>query len=260
MNLINILAEVSQTGKQRHIPYRDFRLTFLLRESLGGNAKLAMICAVSPVQSTLRFAQHAKAIKNKAVVNKVMQDDVNYLHEVIQQLRDELHRVKANGQNLTHTNGGCSAGWACRSLNILKLSLHHPMTLPHIDDDGDEEMEIDEDTVEKSVTILSANSHVRDSSVQPSLEKKTLGSSVSGLPDTGSLSNSVRHGSSCPIFDPLVGFSREILGEDMPDESGNGSVNCVFPSCLSIVRTDVSPVLKSPTLSVHPELTIAGKA
>lgn len=49
-NLINILAEVSQSGKQRHIPYRDSRLTFLLQESLGGNAKLVMICAVSPAQ------------------------------------------------------------------------------------------------------------------------------------------------------------------------------------------------------------------
>ncbi|KAI7997099.1 Serine/threonine-protein kinase Nek2 [Camellia lanceoleosa] len=41
---------VSQSGKQRHIPYRDSRLTFLLQESLGGNAKLSMVCAISPVQ------------------------------------------------------------------------------------------------------------------------------------------------------------------------------------------------------------------
>ncbi|CAL1366603.1 unnamed protein product [Linum trigynum] len=107
-NLINILAEVSQTGKQRHIPYRDSKLTFLLQESLGGNAKLAMVCAVSPAQScksetfsTLRFAQRAKAIKNKAVVNEEMEDDVNNLREVIRQLRDELHRVKANNTNQT---------------------------------------------------------------------------------------------------------------------------------------------------------------
>jgi hypothetical protein len=37
--------------------------------------------------STLRFAQRAKAIKNKAVVNEVMQDDVNHLREVIRELR-----------------------------------------------------------------------------------------------------------------------------------------------------------------------------
>lgn len=37
--------------------------------------------------STLRFAQRAKAIKNKAVVNEVTQDDVNVLREVIRQLK-----------------------------------------------------------------------------------------------------------------------------------------------------------------------------
>ncbi|KAM5569738.1 kinesin-like protein KIN-12B [Rosa sericea] len=155
-NLINILAEISQTGKQRHIPYRDSRLTFLLQESLGGNAKLAMVCAVSPTQScksetfsTLRFAQRAKAIKNKAVVNEVMQDDVNHLREVIRQLRDELQRIKANGKNAVDANGGHSAAWFRQSLNILKASLNRPMMSSHIDDDGDEEMEIDEEAVER---------------------------------------------------------------------------------------------------------------
>ncbi|CAN0898612.1 Kinesin-like protein KIN-12A [Linum grandiflorum] len=148
-NLINILAEVSQTGKQRHIPYRDSKLTFLLQESLGGNAKLAMVCAISPAQScksetfsTLRFAQRAKAIKNKAVVNEEMEDDVNHLREVIQQLRDELHRVKANKTNPT--------GWdPHKSLNILKSLMHPHSLLTKLDEDGDEEMEIDEEAVEK---------------------------------------------------------------------------------------------------------------
>ncbi|KAK9138520.1 hypothetical protein Sjap_009114 [Stephania japonica] len=154
-NLINILAEVSQTGKHRHIPYRDSRLTFLLQESLGGNARLAMICAISPASScksetfsTLRFAQRAKAIKNKAVVNEVTQDDVNHLREIIRQLKDELIRMKANG-NSTDASGAYSTSWnARRSLNLLK-SLNRPMTLPHIEDDSDEEMEIDEEAVEK---------------------------------------------------------------------------------------------------------------
>ncbi|CAN4104576.1 unnamed protein product [Withania somnifera] len=145
-NLINILAEVSQTGKQRHIPYRDSKLTFLLQESLGGNAKLGMICAVSPSQScksetlsTLRFAQRAKAIKNKAIINEEMQDDVNVLKEVIRQLREELLRMKANGYQADQ------AGWSVRrSLNLLKFNLNHPTNLP-ADDDGDTEMEIVEE-------------------------------------------------------------------------------------------------------------------
>lgn len=37
--------------------------------------------------STLRFAQRAKAIKNKAVVNEITQDDVNVLREQIRQLK-----------------------------------------------------------------------------------------------------------------------------------------------------------------------------
>ncbi|XP_019431563.1 PREDICTED: kinesin-like protein KIN-12B [Lupinus angustifolius] len=160
-NLINILAEVSQTGKQRHIPYRDSRLTFLLQESLGGNAKLAMVCAISPAQScrsetfsTLRFAQRAKAIKNKAVVNETIHNDVNHLREVIRQLRDELHQVKANGYNPSNGNGGHSAAWIQRSLNLLQSSLNRPSTLPRVDDDGDEEMEIDEEGVEGHAVVF----------------------------------------------------------------------------------------------------------
>ncbi|ESQ56240.1 hypothetical protein EUTSA_v10024229mg [Eutrema salsugineum] len=157
-NLINILAEISQTGKPRHIPYRDSKLTFLLQESLGGNAKLAMVCAISPslsskseTFSTLRFAQRAKAIRNKAVVNEVMQDDVNFLRGVIRQLKDELQRMKDDGNNPSNPNVAYSSAWnARRSLSILRsFGLGHPRTLPHEDDDGDIEMEIDEAAVER---------------------------------------------------------------------------------------------------------------
>ncbi|XP_008809653.1 kinesin-like protein KIN-12B [Phoenix dactylifera] len=155
-NLINILAEVSQSGKQRHIPYRDSRLTFLLQESLGGNAKLAILCAISPSQScksetlsTLRFAQRAKVITNKAVVNEITQDDVNVLREQIRQLKDELLRMKTHGTQ-SESSGSYSTGWnARRSLNLLRMSLNRPRALPVIKDDSDEEMEIDENDVEK---------------------------------------------------------------------------------------------------------------
>ncbi|PKA47415.1 Kinesin-like protein KIN12B [Apostasia shenzhenica] len=148
-NLINILAEVSQSGKQRHIPYRDSRLTFLLQESLGGNAKLAMICAISPSQSTLRFAQQAKAIKNKAVVNETTEDDVIVLREQIRQLKDELVRMKSYGKS-RESNRSSTCWNVQRSLSLLKLSLCRPRAMPETEDDSDEEMEIVEEGSEKA--------------------------------------------------------------------------------------------------------------
>ena len=60
-----------------HIPYRDSKLTRLLQDSLGGNAKTVMIAAVSPADwsheetlSTLRYAQRARNIRNQPRVNE----------------------------------------------------------------------------------------------------------------------------------------------------------------------------------------------
>ena len=65
-------------GAARHIPYRDSKLTRLLQDALGGNARTVLIVCVSPTRinlaesmSTLRFGERAKRIKNKATVNKI---------------------------------------------------------------------------------------------------------------------------------------------------------------------------------------------
>ena len=61
-NVINSLGDVSE-GRNRHIPYRDSKLTFILRDSLGGNSKTVIIANISPSHlnvnetlSTLKFA------------------------------------------------------------------------------------------------------------------------------------------------------------------------------------------------------------
>ncbi|CAJ2677536.1 unnamed protein product [Trifolium pratense] len=220
-NLINILAEVSQTGKQRHIPYRDSKLTFLLQESLGGNAKLTLLCAISPAQScrsetfsTLRFAQRVKAIKNKAVVNEVMHDDVNQLREVIRELKDELHRVKTNGYNPSDGSGGHSAALIRRSLILMQPRLHYPLSLPHIDEDGDEEMEIDEEGVEDHARILHNSS------------KDSAGFS----------------GTNGYIGDP------------------SDTMNCNNQASLGVVKCNTDSILKSPNPSVSPTISSSRKS
>nr|XP_019586448.1 PREDICTED: kinesin-like protein KIF28P [Rhinolophus sinicus] len=75
-NVISALADAAVGKKVLHIPYRDSVLTKLLQSALGGNSRTALIAAISPADicyeetlSTLRYAERAKKIRNKAVVN-----------------------------------------------------------------------------------------------------------------------------------------------------------------------------------------------
>ncbi|XP_045847974.1 kinesin-like protein KIF15 isoform X1 [Meles meles] len=103
--VITALVDVGN-GKQRHVCYRDSKLTFLLRDSLGGNAKTAIIANVHPgsrcfgeTLSTLNFAQRAKLIKNKAVVNEDTQGNVSQLQAEVKRLKDQLAQL-TSGQLL----------------------------------------------------------------------------------------------------------------------------------------------------------------
>ncbi|XP_036398167.1 stAR-related lipid transfer protein 9 [Megalops cyprinoides] len=90
-------SSLSGSGR-RHcfIPYRDSVLTWLLKDSLGGNSKTIMIATVSPscssyneTLSTLRYAAHARNIVNKPRVN----EDASV--RLIRELREEIDRLKS---------------------------------------------------------------------------------------------------------------------------------------------------------------------
>ncbi|CAF3518432.1 unnamed protein product [Rotaria sp. Silwood1] len=72
-NVISALAD----GTKSHVPYRDSKLTRILQESLGGNARTTIIICCSPAsynesetKSTLEFGKRAKCIKNSVTVNE----------------------------------------------------------------------------------------------------------------------------------------------------------------------------------------------
>ncbi|XP_029989667.1 kinesin-like protein KIF16B isoform X3 [Sphaeramia orbicularis] len=102
-NVISALADMTQDGvntnlkkKSVFVPYRDSVLTWLLKDSLGGNSKTIMIATISPADvnygetlSTLRYANRAKNIINKPTIN----EDANV--RLIRELRAEIARLKA---------------------------------------------------------------------------------------------------------------------------------------------------------------------
>ncbi|KAH3945579.1 hypothetical protein HBI56_094860 [Parastagonospora nodorum] len=106
--VIASLADMSSGKKRTQVPYRDSILTWLLKDSLGGNSMTAMIAAISPADinfeetlSTLRYADSAKRIKNHAVVN----EDPNA--RMIRELQEEL--AKLRGQLTGGGSGGSGA-------------------------------------------------------------------------------------------------------------------------------------------------------
>ncbi|KAJ3122303.1 Kinesin-like protein kif3b [Physocladia obscura] len=90
-NCISALVD----GRSSHIPYRDSKLTRLLQDSLGGNAKTLMIATLSPASynyeetlSTLRYANRAKNIKNKPKINEDPKD------AMLREYQDEINKLK----------------------------------------------------------------------------------------------------------------------------------------------------------------------
>ncbi|KAH7692690.1 Plus-end-directed kinesin ATPase protein [Dioscorea alata] len=98
LTLGTVIRKLSK-GRNGHIPYRDSKLTRILQSSLGGNARTAIICTISPAQShfeqsrnTLLFATCAREVVTSAHVNAVMSDKAmaNHLQKKLARLETEL--------------------------------------------------------------------------------------------------------------------------------------------------------------------------
>ena len=95
LSLSRVIVALSIPGS--HVPYRESNLTRLLQPSLSGNAKMSIVCCITPAdrfleetRSTLQFASRAKLVKTNAKVNEVLDEAAQ-----IRRLKKELDDLKA---------------------------------------------------------------------------------------------------------------------------------------------------------------------
>ncbi|XP_066943400.1 chromosome-associated kinesin KIF4A-like [Macrobrachium rosenbergii] len=94
----NVISALCEDQNRGHIPYRNSKLTRLLQDSLGGNSHTVMLACVSPADSnleetlsTLRYADRARKIKNKPIVNRDPHvAELAKLRQQVQQLQVQL--------------------------------------------------------------------------------------------------------------------------------------------------------------------------
>lgn len=130
-NCINALVENAEKGTHHHIPYRDSKLTRLLKDSLGGNSRTVMIANISPsdlcyedTNNTLKYANRAKNIKTTVMKNvRHVEHHISEYTKIISQLKDEICDLK------------------------IRLSYQHPPLQMITNGEGDEE---DRQTLETS--------------------------------------------------------------------------------------------------------------
>ncbi|XP_076066005.1 kinesin-like protein 3A [Oratosquilla oratoria] len=101
----NVISALGDENHRGHVPYRDSKLTRLLQDSLGGNSHTVMVACVSPADSnfeetisTLRYADRARKIKNKPIVNRDPHAaELAKLRQQVQQLQVQLLATQGSG-------------------------------------------------------------------------------------------------------------------------------------------------------------------
>ncbi|KAF9158056.1 Kinesin-like protein kif21b [Actinomortierella ambigua] len=110
-NVISALGDESRRAS--HVPYRDSKLTRLLQDSLGGNSATLMLACVSAADvdanetlSTLVYANRARNIRNRVVINQDFRDSAS---AEVAQLRAEINRLKMENSSFRAMGAGAAS-------------------------------------------------------------------------------------------------------------------------------------------------------
>uniref|UniRef100_A0AAQ5YH68 Kinesin motor domain-containing protein n=1 Tax=Amphiprion ocellaris TaxID=80972 RepID=A0AAQ5YH68_AMPOC len=134
-NVIGALGDPKRKGS--HIPYRDSKITRILKDSLGGNSKTLMIACISPSSSdfdeslnTLNYATRARNIQNRATVNcKREPDRVEGLEQQIKALRRALeNRQRSETRIIAHADPNRRPRLGEREIGRLQVQSAHYRT------------------------------------------------------------------------------------------------------------------------------------
>ncbi|KAL9229992.1 hypothetical protein vseg_005396 [Gypsophila vaccaria] len=239
-HLVNMLAAGTQPTE---VMYKDSSLTHLLQQSLGGNAKLAVVCTISAdiknyveTLSTLRFGQRMRSIQNKPVINEMTEENMNDLTDQIRHLKEELIRTKLNDNSVEAGNGKFAGRSIRESVNQLRINLNRSLILPSIGNDTEDDINTDENEVAelcKQLDILhtSFDENSRDHSCD---SDSMIFSSVRGSCDISELeSNSLQE-------------SVEVNSVDAPDSSSRNSI--------AVTSSHHSEAFEEPAFSESPRI------
>ena len=131
-NCINALGDKNKKGT--FVPYRDSKLTRMLKDSLGGNSKTLMMCNISPASSqfeetlnTLKYAARARKIKTRPKENKKMvQLHIAEYKNIISDLKTEISDLRQHAlmNTLNKTMNSSDRCDECRKpYNIIKENM-----------------------------------------------------------------------------------------------------------------------------------------
>jgi hypothetical protein len=192
--VISALADKSM-GKTKGVvvPYRDSCLTRILQNALGGNSKTLMICAISPATdnyeetlSTLRYADQAKKIQNKAVVNESETD------KLIRTLTEEREELKLRVQKMEEM------------LSKFSLGSVTPEMLQQLQEAKDEERYVNETIADRETTIEEKKKHEAEEEELYAAKVDTSKPHISNLNEDPQLSRKINY----PLQDEVSTIGR----------------------------------------------------